>query len=161
MKKLADWYAGMQERERRMVAIGAVFVGVVVLVLGILMPLQSALSSARLRTETKREDLAWIQGKAAEVRAKGDRLPPETGEEPVVLVDRIGREKGLAAALRGTQPNGTGVRVRLEDAPFDVLITWLATLDERDGLAVEAITVDRAAKPGAVNATVTFARPHR
>ena len=46
MNKLRAWYAGLQEREQRMVAIGGVVVAVLILVLGILMPLQSAVSSA-------------------------------------------------------------------------------------------------------------------
>jgi type II secretory pathway component PulM len=36
------------------------------------------------------------------------------------------------------------------------LVTWLATLEERHGLAIESISVDRAARPGLVNANVTF-----
>jgi len=75
----------------------------------------------------------------------------------VVLVDRVGREAGLGAAMRGTQPSGTGVRVQLEAAPFDTLVTWLATLEERHGLAIESISVDRAARPGLVNANITLA----
>jgi type II secretory pathway component PulM len=51
------------------------------------------------------------------------------------------------------------VRVQLEAAPIDIMITWLATLDARYGLAIESITVDRAARPGVVNANVTFAQP--
>jgi type II secretory pathway component PulM len=36
------------------------------------------------------------------------------------------------------------------------LVTWLATLDQRYGLAIDSITVDRAARPGIVNANVTL-----
>jgi type II secretory pathway component PulM len=71
-------------------------------------------------------------------------------------VDRVGREAGLGNAMRGTQPSGAGVRVQLEAAPFDTLVTWLATLEERYGLAIESISVDRAARPGLVNANITF-----
>jgi general secretion pathway protein M len=159
MNKLRAWYAGLQERERRVVAIGGVLLAFLILVLGILMPLQSAVSSAARRNEVKREDLAWMQVNAPEIRAAGNQLPDDTGEAPVVLVDRVGREAGLAGALRGTQPNGTGVRVQLEAAPFDTLVTWLAILDERYGLAIESITVDRAARAGLVNASITFTRP--
>jgi type II secretory pathway component PulM len=102
-----------------------------------------------------------MQVNVPEIRAAGSQLAADTGEAPVVLVDRVGREAGLANALRGTQPNGTGVRVQLEAAPFDSLITWLATLDERYGLSVETITVDRAARPGVVNASITFTQPRR
>lgn len=161
MNKLRVWYAGLQQREQRAVAIGGGAVAVLILVLGILMPLQSAVSSAVQRNATKREDLEWMQVNAPEIRAAGSQLPADTGEAPVVLVDRVGREAGLAGALRGTQPNGAGVRVQLEAAPFDTLVAWLATLDERYGLAIESITVDRAAQPGAVNASITFTPPRR
>ena len=161
MNKLRAWYAGLQQREQRVVAVGGVVVAVLILVVGILMPLHSAVSNAVQRNESKRDDLAWMQVNAAEIRAAGNQLPADTGEAPVVLVDRVGREAGLASALRGTQPNGTGVRVQLEAAPFDALITWLATLDERYGLSVETITVDRAARPGVVNASITLTQPRR
>jgi general secretion pathway protein M len=159
MNKLRSWYAGLQEREQRVVAIGGVVLAFLILVLGILMPLQSAVSGAARRNEAKREDLAWMQVNAPEIRLVGNQLPEDTGEAPVVLVDRVGREAGLAGALRGTQPNGNGVRVQLEAAPFDTLVTWLVALDERYGLAIESITVDRAARPGLVNASITFTRP--
>jgi general secretion pathway protein M len=161
MNKLLAWYAGLQRREQRVVAVGGIAVAVLFLVLGILMPLQSAVSSAVRRNETKRQDLAWMQVNAPEIRAAGGQLAADTGEAPVVLVDRVAREAGLASALRGTQPSGTGVRVQLEAAPFDTLVGWLATLDERDGLAIETITVDRTAQPGMVNASITFTQPRR
>ena len=161
MNKLLAWYAGLQPREQRVVAVGGMAVAVLFLVLGILMPLQSAVSGAVRRNETKRQDLAWMQVNAPEIRAAGGQLPADTGEAPVVLVDRVAREAGLASALRGTQPSGTGVRVQLEAAPFDTLVSWLATLDERHGLAIETITVDRTAQPGMVNASITFTQPRR
>jgi general secretion pathway protein M len=161
MNKLLAWYASLQQREQRMVTIGGIVVAFLILVFGILMPLQSAVSSAARRNETKRQDLAWMQVNAPEIRAAGNQVGADTGEAPVVLVDRVGREAGLAGALRGTQPSGTGVRVQLEAAPFDTLVAWLATLDERYGLAIESITLDRAARPGVVNASITFTQPRR
>ena len=161
MNKLRVWYGGLQEREQRVVAVGSVVLAILILMFGILMPLQSAVSNSVARNATKREDLAWMQANAAEVRSAGNQVTADTGEAPVVLVDRVGREAGLAGALRGTQPNGTGVRVQLEAAPFDALVAWLATLDERYGLAIESITLDRAARPGVVNASITFTQPRR
>ena len=161
MNKLRIWYAGLRPREQRVVLGGGAGLAVIVLVFGILVPLQSALSSVSRRVDTKREDLKWMEVNAPEVRAAGSELPADTGEAPVVLVDRVGREAGLGSALRGTQPEGTGVRVQLEGAPFDTLVTWLAALDERYGLAIDSITVDRTARPGIVNANVSLAPPQR
>jgi general secretion pathway protein M len=159
MNKLRTWFNGLQQREQRVVAFGAVVLALIVLVGGILMPLQSAVSTAVRSNANKREDLAWMRVNAPEIRAAGFGLPADTGEAPVVLVDRVGREAGLSSALRGTQPNATGVRVQLEAAPFDTMIMWLDTLDTRYGYALESITVDRGTAPGMVNASVTFTKP--
>jgi general secretion pathway protein M len=162
MNKLRAWYASLQPREQRVVSIGAVFLGLVVLVGAILLPLESAVSTSVRGIETRREDLAWMRANAPEVRALGNQLPADTGEAPVVLVDRVGREAGLASALRGTQPSSTGgVRVQVESAPFDTLVTWLDTLDRRYGLAIESITVDRTPAAGMVNASISFTAPRR
>jgi general secretion pathway protein M len=160
MNKLLTWYEGLQPRERRVVLFGAVGLAVLLLVGGVLLPLQSAVSTALERRDSRSADLDWMRVNAPELRAAGNQIPTDTGEPPVVLVDRIGHETGLAESFRGTQPSGTtGVRVQLESAPFDTLVNWLATLEQRYGLAIESITIDRAAKPGAVNASVTFDQP--
>jgi general secretion pathway protein M len=160
MNKLKAWYASLQERDRRVVALGAIVLGIMVVIGGILLPLQSAVSRVVKGSETRREDLAWMRANAAEIRARGSDIPADTGEAPVVLVDRVGRETGLGGALRGTQPNATGgVRVQLEGAPFDTLVNWLDTLDRHYGLATESITIDRTPSPGLVNASISFSQP--
>jgi general secretion pathway protein M len=161
MNKLKLWYAGLEARERRVVALGAAILCGLLLIGGLLLPLESAVSSAVKTREKRREDLAWMQINAPEIQAGAGAVTADTGEAPVVLVDRVGREAGLGSALRGTQPSGSGVRVQLEAAPFDTLITWLANLDARYGLAIDSISVDRAAKPGVVNANISFAQAKR
>jgi general secretion pathway protein M len=156
MNQLRAWYAGLQQREQRMVAIGGIVLAVIILFGGILLPLQTAVSAAESGNESKRQDLVWMRANAAEIRAAGNQLPVDSAEPPVVVVDRVGRAAGLTDALRGTQPNGNGVRVQLEGAPFDTVVTWLATLDQRYGLSIESITVDRTVKPGLINANITF-----
>jgi general secretion pathway protein M len=158
--KLKARYANLQERERRVALIGAVALAALILVGGIL-PLESAVSSAEKRAATRREDLEWMHVNAPELASGGAALVKDTGEAPVVVVDRVGREAGLGNSLRGTQPSGTGVRVQLEAAPFDTLVTWIATLEQRYGLSIDSITVDRAARPGVVNANITFAATRR
>ena len=157
MNKLKAWYAGLKESDQRAITILGIFLGITIVVAGILLPLNSALSRAVKGSETRRDDLAWMRAHATEIHTRGADIPPDTNEAPVVLVDRIGREIGLGTALRGTQPNTTGgVRVQLEGAPFDILVGWLDTLDRRYGMATESITIDRTPSPGLVNASISF-----
>lgn len=158
MNKLVAWYEALQTREQRMVTYGGIALALIILFGGILLPLQSAVSGATSRNDTKRQDLAWMRANAAEIRASGNNIPADSGEPAVVVVDRVGRAAGLTDSLRGTQPNGNGVRVQLESAPFDTVVSWVATLDQRYGLTIESITVDRTVKPGLVNANITFSQ---
>ncbi len=161
MNKLKAWYFNLQKREQRIVGLGAVVLGVLIVIGGLLLPLESAVSTALKARQTRTEDLAWMRLNAPEIEAGSGSVVADTGEAPVVLVDRVGREAGLGSALRGTQPSATGVRVQLEGAPFDTLVAWLVSLDERYGLAIDSISVDRTAKPGAVNANITFNQAKR
>ena len=158
MNKLNAWYADLQARERRMVTIGGIALAVIIVFGGILLPLHSTVSRAVEAKDTRVADLEWMRLNGPEIRAGAAILAPDTGEAPVVLVDRVARESGLGTALRGTQPSNNGVRVQLEAASFDTIVTWLATLQSRYGLAIDSMTVDRAPRPGVVNANITFSQ---
>ena len=161
MNKILEWYSGLQVREQRMVLVGSVAVSLLVLFGGLLLPLESAVSTAVTAEQTRRDDLCVDEREPAGNSRGGAMVAPDTGEAPMVLVDRIGREAGLGSTMRGTQPSGAGVRVQLEAARFDTLVAWLATLEERHGLEVESISVDRTERPGLVNVNVTLTPSRR
>lgn len=160
MNKFGIWFTALQERERRAVIAGAAALAALLLVGGVLMPLHAAATAAEQRRDKARRDLQWMRANAPQIHSGAAQMRQQSGEPPVVLVDRTAREAGLASAIRGTQPSGSaGVRVQLEAAPFDTMINWLGVLDRRYGLAVESITIDRAARTGTVNANVSFTQP--
>ncbi len=156
---LQSWFAGLELRERRVLVGGAILVAVLILVGGLLLPMNAAVTAAMRQSKQRRADLAWMRANAPEIRAGAARVRVPSNEPALVLIDRTAQDAGLAAALRGTQPSGTGeVRVQLQAAPFDALMLWLATLDQRYGLSVESIDVDRGTRTGTVDANVIFAR---
>src|SRR5471032_416126 len=114
MDKLRAWYASISPREQRMVAIGSAVLAILFLFGGLLWPLHAAATRAQQRSETRRADLAWMHANESEIRTGAMLLPRETGEAPVVLVDRVGRENGLENAFRGTQPSAGGHDVRVQ-----------------------------------------------
>jgi len=59
----------------------------------------------------------------------------------------------LGSALNSSEPGGPGaLRVRLDKAPFDTLVVWLARLSQQNGIRVESGNIDAAGAPGLVNA---------
>lgn len=156
-----EWLQRLSPRERRTVTIGAV-VALLILIAAIVLPLDRAVARAAERVERKRADLAWIRSVAPELAAAGPvvaRSGPQQ-ESLVVLIDRAARESGLGESLTSSQPSGDGaLRVRLERAPFDSMVAWLARLAQQHGVQVELATVDGADEPGLVTATVTLRGP--
>jgi len=147
--------AALSPRERRMLLIGAVAV-VAILIFGIFIPLDRSVAHAQQRLAKKRADLSWMQSVAPQIVV----IPPAAaanGESLLVIVDRSARESGLASALSGSEPGATGtLSVRLEKAPFDALIGWLARLAQQNGVTVDSAVVEKTGAPGLVNANIVL-----
>ena len=142
----------MSERERRMVVIGGI-AAVLILIIAIVLPLETSVSRAQQRIDTKRADLLWMQSVAPELASAGPVSGATTPQGSlIVVVDSAARESGLSNSLTSSEPSGTGgLRVRLEKAQFGLIVGWLARLSEQNGITVESATIDNAGEPGIVN----------
>ncbi len=154
---MREWYAGLAERERRFVLLGAVG-GAVLLLLGILLPLNRNIAQAELRVQRKQADLAFIQSAIPQLAGASPASGGASGNESlVVLVDRSARESGLGKSLTSSEPTGDrGLRIRLDHVPFDGLVAWLARLAQSHGVRVETAEIDAAGEPGVVNASLVL-----
>lgn len=148
-------FDGLNDRERRLVSIGAV-VALVLLVIAIVMPLHRSVSQSEQRVARKQADLGWIR-QMAPALAAAPRATPGTQESLIVLVDRSAREAGLGQALTGSQPSGNGaLRAQFEKANFNSLLQWIATLSQQNGVQADSASFEAVADtPGVVNAVVT------
>lgn len=150
---VARWFAALSGRERRIVQVAALLVAVL-LVVGVLLPLDRSVARAHERLAKKRNDLSWMQGVAPELAAS-PQPPSAAGESLLVIVDRSAREAGLSGSLAGSEPAGPGgLSLRLQKAPFDTLVAWLARLAQQNGIRVDSATIDSAGAPGLVNAAL-------
>jgi general secretion pathway protein M len=152
---LTAWYERQSERDQRVLRWGSVAVALIVL-LGVLVPLQRGLSKARTHLADQQADLAWMKSMAPTLAAAGPGpTAAPTGESLVVLIDRTARESGLAQALTGSQPSGSGsMRVQMENADFNLLIGWLSRLGSQQGVRVESASITANGANGVVNASV-------
>lgn len=162
MQQLKSKFNSLQPRERIVVIAGSILVLVVAAYVLALAPLYKAVHAQAKRVQQKEGDLAWMRSVAGEVAVLSANAPSHPGssnESMVVLIDRTARECGLGASLTGQTPNGErGIRVRLEGAEFDKLMVCLGTLQQVHSVDVETATIDRAAKPGLVNANLVLTR---
>jgi len=163
---MAGWWNKLSERERQILAIGAV---VVVLLIGwafVWHPLARARVQMQARVAQQSSDLAWMRQSAAELtalRAKGARGKVDRqGKSLFALADVTARGAGLGAALKRVEPAGTGpksVRVSFEGANFDALSGWLDALSRDFGVQAVDLSADRVEGVGLVNARVVLEEP--
>lgn len=153
---IAQALGRMNERERRLVIFGAV-AALLLLIIGVVMPLQRSVSVAADRIERKRDDLGWLRTVAPRLGTLTVSGPQPLHESLVALADRTARESGIGKSLVGSQPSGNGgLNVHLERVPFDGLVAWLSQLSDHYGVHAESATIDAASATGTVNATLVL-----
>jgi general secretion pathway protein M len=149
----------MSERERRMVYLCGIIAALVV-IFGVIVPLDRSVAQASHRVQKKTSDLTWMRGVAPQLAALGPApIASASKDSLLVIIDRTARESNLGKSLVGSTPSGQGgLSVRFENAPFDTLIGWLSRLSDQQGIKVESASIDGAGKPGIVNAAIVLSK---
>ncbi len=154
IERVSEWYDGLQPREQTVVRVGGLAAAALV-VLSVVLQLHAVVNRAEKRLAAKRDDVAFITSVLPELRAAP--VPQGAGSSLVTVIDRTTRDQGLSGNLRGADPSGIGgVRVRLEGAAFDTLLTWLLRLEREYGLRVQSATLEKTDAPGRVNANLSL-----
>lgn len=163
-EQLQQWQArfeALAPRERLMVTVAAVVVGVAVLFAGVWQPLVETRADLRAALAAERA-LAerMVAAKADVARLRGQSRPAQGANRSLLaLVDQSGRAIGLGDGIRGVTPDGDDrARVRLDNVSFDDTVRWIDQLESRYGLAVQTADVSAKSKPGIVEARIAVTR---
>lgn len=156
MDALLRYYFDLSPRDQRIALYGGI-AAVLLLILAVVLPLQRHVGALEQRVAQKREDLIWLRSMAPQLASLQNSGPPPLHESLVVVVDRSARQAGLERALVGSQPSGDGgLNVRLEQTPFDGLVSWIAQLREQYGIRVDSAVIEPATAVGTVNSTLVL-----
>jgi len=155
---MKDWWLAQSPRDRRILAIGGVFV-VIAIFYGLLWdPIHQRHGKYQRQILEQRQLLQWMQARGAEAKQLMSHSPTQSSKPKhqgslLSLVDRLAKQAGLGDGLKRVEPVGkTGVRLWLEDVDFNHLSQWLDTLSGQHGAEVDTAAIDRAESPGRVNA---------
>lgn len=159
MNQIKQWLDGLAPRERNLVYVAAALLGIAIVYFAVVLPVTSAARHREARIVQKTSDLAWMRQVAPQVMAAAAAGGGMASDESlVVLVDRTARESGIGSSIRDQTPAGqNGLQLRLEGAPFDLLMAWLANLQQQYGVRVDGAIIGAASAPGLVNANLTLA----
>lgn len=159
-----QWWRGLEPRERRTLSIGAVALVIILFVFAIWLPAQRSAEAAEQRLAGQRAQLSWMQQAAAEARAlqvHGGGERQDLGRQNLFsFVDKSAREAGLGSSIRQVEPTADQrVRIHLQRAGFDRVVSWLVTLKTRYGIEAEQFNVRRGEETGQVDAQIVLQGP--
>jgi len=123
-------------------------------------PLASSVSRLQQSVEEQQALKQWMQQSAAEVnQLRGAAGATDDHRSLLAVVDQTSKQSQLGPAVKRIEPDGQElVRVSLEQASFDDMVTWLGSLQRSYGVSVADVSLDRQAESGRVNARITLKR---
>lgn len=159
LEQLRAWWAGLAERERRVLAGGGIALALIVLYTAVWEPLAAGHQRRELDLQAARalavqlEDLAAVAGRGSPRAVQG------AGQSLLAIVDQSRKATAITKPPTRLQPEGDNtVRIVLDDVPFDALVRWLGDLQTRYGVRVETADIERESGPGLVSARLTLVR---
>jgi len=143
------WWSQRSSRERVMLGALAALLAALVMIFGVIQPLQNARAKAFA-------DIRTYETLNARLRAAGP-LRPRTGPARTGPAPQVVSESAAAFGLSPrVETTAGGVSATLVDAPYDSVMTWLADLGATSRLRVRSVSLQRGSSAGRVNATIGF-----
>ena len=157
---MKEWFTSLAPRERAMVSIAAVVVALALVYAVAWDPLTSSVSRLQQSVEEQQALKQWMQQSAAEVnQLRGAAGASDDHRSLLAVVDQTSKQSQLGPAVKRIEPDGQElVRVSLEQASFDDMMSWLGSLQRSFGVSVADVSIDRQAASGRVNARITLKR---
>jgi len=160
MNKITEWLASKEPGERLALITGTILLFLFLVYSLIVQPLASGLDKRERLLEQQRETLAWMKQSAEEIKMlkRFSSSKQGTGSRQSLLstVDRTAKAARLREVIRRVEPQGNNqVQLWVEKAPFDPLLQWIGTLQQRYAITVSSISIDRQ-EQGIVNARISL-----
>lgn len=149
----------LQVRERQILMLGAAFVVAAIVYGGIMLPLSHSKMALQKSVDRAQTNLVWMRNAVTQIKTlrREGKAPQALKGSLLATVDASARDAGLSGAIKSLQQDSSSsVRARLEDAPFDTVLSWLAGLEEDYGVHVDSLDLDRAKDTGKINASVVL-----
>lgn len=158
---MKSWWAGLAPRERLILLAGSVFLLVMAFWLVIWEPLIAGRAELRQEVRTLSAERLWMEQVVEDVRRRARMSQGETSSSGSVLtlVEVSAHAAGLKEALSRVQPEGQGARLSFDQVGMDALLSWLADLEQRQGLQVTQLALDVTEAKGMVSARLLVERP--
>ncbi len=149
MDALLKKYKQLTEREQILVMVSAVVIVIGAFYWIVWSPLNSSLEDSRKAVISKTADLAWVKKnalRAMQLKKSSGKAAAFSGSLPQAVNQTAGR---VQIAISRMQPQGEELKVWVDEAPFNDVLSWLQAL-ERRGVKILDMDVAKGDSPGMI-----------
>lgn len=152
------WFVNLTQREQLSLLVMALAVGLYLLFMVLVAPLDSAREQMAQQNRGVAESLQRVDVLVSQIMQQREGGAASGARRNLTsLINRSTSSYSLQ--VDRLQPNSRGeVQVRLENAVFDDLAAWLHQVEYREGLLVREASITQAGSAGRVNATIRLAQ---
>ena len=142
-------------REKQTVVLGALVVGILIIYLALLSPLNNKVNNMREQIRHDQELLGWMQQTDKQIQALAKTSQPAptahaTGSLLSIVQKQINRTPLVSSLKQLHQGENDSVQMSFQQVDFDQLMAWLIQLSQQQGLIVSQMSVTPSTSPGIV-----------
>lgn len=154
-----QWYESQTPRDQLIVKCVALFVVLVILYLSTWAPAKSYMDDGVRALESRKDLLALVQENRTTLKrmaqSSASSAPTLDSQQLVSSVTNLAKRSGLS--LKRFEPSGENqVKVWVDEASFDKLVSWLGALKKSLNVSVDQISLEVEDEPGRISARLTL-----
>ncbi|MFN7097783.1 MAG: type II secretion system protein GspM [Gammaproteobacteria bacterium] len=157
---MQQWWENLAAREKKIVLIGGIFLGIFIFYQFIISPIHHGLQNTRITVQQDQELLQWMQATAQQITSlKGGSVSGQlVGTEALLTTtDQSVRNSPITNNLSSIQQNSNNtIDVKFSSVSFDALAQWMITLRQQYGIQAKQVLITRINNQGIVQASITL-----
>lgn len=159
LKQLQAHWDKLQPREKYMVSTMVAVVSIFLLYVLFWLPISNDLKKLRVSVPKAEASLAVMRVQAVKIKSLKSRRPTASGSGGILSqLEQAANQRNLRQFITKMEPDGdAGVRLTIEGASLNNLLSLLSGLHKKSGLRVKSATISPVSEsPGIVNARLVL-----
>lgn len=151
LEKLLTFYHSQSSRDQNALKGLFSFILAIGLIFGLAVPAHKSLMAAISEYETRTAEFDWLKSNEQKAR-QSQKSSPHSGEALETIATKTAGDVGIALQRYEPTVDG-GLRIWLENIPFESLVRWIQILATSQGISVQQVEIERKT-PGIVNVSL-------
>ena len=148
MNQIVDWYNALSGRDQKTVQIAIPVVAIAIIIFGILLPVNQAVSKAKQEVRDTKKAIVMLQSMAPRSNTSKKSYSSLT-----TVITNTSRQNGFKMDRFDEKKNGE-INVWFDQIGFDKMLFWLSQLENDYGIVTSHISVSQTNEIGIVRANV-------